>query len=448
MPIEYLARTLRRHTSAAAFVVVASVASVSVTADAGAHRSPQTAELVGERSPRFSDNRLAEPPPGPAAHRSRSADRADGAVPEGVTVFDDTLPALRKLDSALLRAVRRAATEARRNGVELYVNSGWRSAGYQQRLLDEARSKYGSRTEAARWVGTPATSSHVSGDAIDIGPPKAAKWLSEHGAVYNLCQIYENEPWHFELRAGAASRACPRRYPDPSHDPRMQQGRASDAERTTKPSQNAGAESSEPARPPLLPGTTLSSWRTWIGMYTGVALITLAALPLAALAAWTLARRRRRRGTSAARARRTAIADVGIVYGTLPWVWVTMLPGNNAGVVRGQVSLVPLRDLLTMPTPQIIGNLLIFAALGFLAPLRTRRLASLKRVVALAATGSVAIETTQYVLRLDRVSSVDDVLLNTAGAGLAALASRRWWLSVQPDLLRPPTSGDGVVTRT
>jgi glycopeptide antibiotics resistance protein len=37
------------------------------------------------------------------------------------------------------------------------------------------------------------------------------------------------------------------------------------------------------------------------------------------------------------------------------------------------------------------------------------------------------VETLQYVLRLDRVSSVDDVLVNTAGAVLAALASRRWW---------------------
>jgi hypothetical protein len=30
-------------------------------------------------------------------------------------------------------------------------------------------------------------------------------------------------------------------------------------------------------------------------------------------------------------------------------------------------------------------------------------------------------------LQLDRVSSVDDVLVNAAGAVLAALASRPWW---------------------
>ena len=65
---------------------------------------------------------------------------------------------------------------------------------------DEAVSKYGSEAEAARWVATPNTSAHVSGDAVDIGPSGAAAWLSEHGAAYGLCQIYGNEPWHYELR--------------------------------------------------------------------------------------------------------------------------------------------------------------------------------------------------------------------------------------------------------
>jgi hypothetical protein len=43
-----------------------------------------------------------------------------------------------------------------------------------------------------------------------------------------------------------------------------------------------------------------------------------------------------------------SLAEVGIVYGTAPWVWITMLPGAEAGTVPGRVSLVPLRDLLTI----------------------------------------------------------------------------------------------------
>jgi hypothetical protein len=53
-----------------------------------------------------------------------------------------------------------------------------------------------------------------------------------------------------------------------------------------------------------------------------------------------------------------------------------------------------------------------------------------------------ACETAQYALRLDRVSSVDDVLINAAGAGPAALASHRWWRATAkaPVFSPPPTA--------
>ena len=171
----------------------------------------------------------------------------------------------------------------------------------------------------------------------------------------------------------------------------------------------------------------IEGWQGWIGTFTGVVVMTVAALPLTALVAWGLARRRIAAGTTRSRAWRTSLAEVGIVYGTVPWVWMILLPGSRAGEVPGRVSLVPLRDLVSMSPGQIVGNLLVFAALGFLAPLRFAALASVPRILALAAGCSALVETAQYVLRLDRVSSVDDVLLNAVGAGLAALASHRWW---------------------
>jgi D-alanyl-D-alanine carboxypeptidase len=148
---------------------------------------------------------------------------ADGAVPEGTTVFDDEVPGLAKLDSDLLAALHRAAAEAAGDGVELQVDSGWRSPQYQAQLLREAISRYGSEEAATRWVATPETSAHVSGDAVDIGPSGAAAWLSAHGAAFGLCQIYGNEPWHYELRPQAIGHGCPAMYADPTHDPRMQQ---------------------------------------------------------------------------------------------------------------------------------------------------------------------------------------------------------------------------------
>jgi D-alanyl-D-alanine carboxypeptidase len=146
----------------------------------------------------------------------------DGAVPDGATVFADEIPGVAHLDPALLDALRHAATDAADDGVEFFVESGWRSPEYQQQLLQEAVSEYGSVAEAARWVATPSTSAHVSGDAVDIGPSDATAWLSAHGAEYGLCQIYSNEPWHYELRPEAIDRGCPPMYADPTHDPRMQ----------------------------------------------------------------------------------------------------------------------------------------------------------------------------------------------------------------------------------
>ncbi|WP_028923944.1 M15 family metallopeptidase [Pseudonocardia acaciae] len=150
-----------------------------------------------------------------------TAAEADGGLPGGVTVFDDRYPGVANLDPDLLQALRDAAMDAAADGVVFYVNSGWRSRAYQNQLLRDAVAKYGSEEEAARWVATADTSPHVSGHAIDVGRADATAWLSEHGARYGLCQIYRNEPWHYELRPEAISRGCHLMYADPTRDPRM-----------------------------------------------------------------------------------------------------------------------------------------------------------------------------------------------------------------------------------
>jgi glycopeptide antibiotics resistance protein len=98
------------------------------------------------------------------------------------------------------------------------------------------------------------------------------------------------------------------------------------------------------------------------------------------------------------------------------------------------VHLLPLRDLAAqlagdpgVAVAQIGGNLPVFAVFGALAPLRFGSLARLPVIIGLAAAGSLVVETLQYALALGRVSSIDDVLLNAAGAGVAGLVTRRWW---------------------
>jgi LAS superfamily LD-carboxypeptidase LdcB len=142
-------------------------------------------------------------------------------VPAGTTVFDDGVPGVAELDPALLAALRQAAMVAENDGVAFTVDSGWRSSSYQEQLFRSAVAEYGSETEAARWVATPATSEHVKGNAVDLGS-RGAAWLSDHGAAYGLCQIYRNEPWHFELRPDTARSGCPAMYADAAHDPRLQ----------------------------------------------------------------------------------------------------------------------------------------------------------------------------------------------------------------------------------
>jgi hypothetical protein len=184
--------------------------------------------LTSSPSPASSSSVAASPieiprgelPPLPG-DRSGALGEADGAVPAGTTVFDDHVPGVTKLDPALLHALRQAATDAAVSGVQFVVDSGWRSAQYQEQLLSQAISKYGSEAQATRWVAPPDRSSHVKGDAVDLGPA-AASWLSEHGAAYGLCRIYANEPWHYELRPEAVDHGCPALYADPTHDPRMQ----------------------------------------------------------------------------------------------------------------------------------------------------------------------------------------------------------------------------------
>ena len=173
------------------------------------------AAAVSQQLPAASPSTAASPVDVP-----RSEHRGAPGVRGGATVFDEGVPAVAKLDSDLLDAVRKAGRDAAAAGVEFYVDSGWRSREHQERLRQEAISKHGSEAEAARWVATAETSPHVSGNAVDM-PSDAAAWLSEHGAEYGLCQIYANEPWHYELRPEAIDHGCPAMYADPTHDPRM-----------------------------------------------------------------------------------------------------------------------------------------------------------------------------------------------------------------------------------
>jgi len=205
------ARRNRRAAALFATLVVALIAAVFVVQQAltGASASTSPPPQAGQVQ--------QEVPVKEAAADDGRITAADGLIAEGRPAgVDDNVPAVTNLDPPLLAALRRAAAAASADGVELRINSGWRSREFQDRLLADAVKKYGSAQEAARWVATADASEHVSGDAADIGPWAAAEWLGRHGAAFGLCQIYGNEPWHFELRAKASTEGCPRMLRDPT----------------------------------------------------------------------------------------------------------------------------------------------------------------------------------------------------------------------------------------
>ena len=159
---------------------------------------------------------LAPPAPSPSSSPAdmtigpAATDSVGGWLPDGVTLspFDVKDPIVGLLDPALLTAVQDATRAASKAGIDMRVNSGWRTRGFQQRLFDDAVARYGSVAAADQFVASPDASKHVSGQAVDIAPVDADNWLIRNGPQFGLCQIYANEIWHFELAADAQGR-CP-----------------------------------------------------------------------------------------------------------------------------------------------------------------------------------------------------------------------------------------------
>ncbi|MCV7267710.1 M15 family metallopeptidase [Mycolicibacterium doricum] len=147
---------------------------------------------------------------GPAA-----TDTFGGYLPESgtLTAFDVENPIVGRLDPALLTAVQEAARAAAADGVEVGINSGWRSIGFQERLFQDGVRTYGSVEIARQFVASPQTSMHVVGRAVDVGGPDAAAWMSRNGPRFGLCQVYANELWHYELTADADG-ICPPMKPN------------------------------------------------------------------------------------------------------------------------------------------------------------------------------------------------------------------------------------------
>ena len=157
-------------------------------------------------------------------------------------------------------------------------------------------------------------------------------------------------------------------------------------------------------------------------------IVALLVLPTAGVTAYLWRRR--------TRSAREALGEVGLLCWTLPFIGMLFTPRPTPR----SIDLVPLHDLPSWfsgdpgtAAAQLVGNLAVLAGVGFFLPIRFGWAASLPRIPVIAAAGAVVIEALQWVLAIGRVSSVDDVLINTLGAVLAAACSHRWWIMVKAD---------------
>ena len=148
----------------------------------------------------------------------RAASRTACCRPRA-TVYDDH-PGVVGLDSRLLEELRAATADASAQGIGI-VSTG---AGGRRRTSRRCTRRQSPSTARSRGaVARPGTSVHESGAAVDLGAEQCRRLAGAARRRLGLCQVYDNEPWHFvELDPDAVEQGCPPPYDDPSDDPRLQ----------------------------------------------------------------------------------------------------------------------------------------------------------------------------------------------------------------------------------
>jgi hypothetical protein len=95
------------------------------------------------------------------------------------------------------QAFDRMAAAARADGVQLLVNSAFRSDAEQAVLF--------ARNPDPKWVAPPGQSLHRYATELDLGPSAAYGWLAANARRFGFVQRYSWEPWHFGYTLNARS---------------------------------------------------------------------------------------------------------------------------------------------------------------------------------------------------------------------------------------------------
>ena len=139
--------------------------------------------------------------------------------PLGQTELKEGTERPTQLHPQLLARFHSAQAAAKELGIELSIDSGYRTLEKQNYLYQRAIKTYKSADEAIKWVLPENLSRHPWGLALDVNlnhDKSGASWLETNGATFGLCRVYENEWWHFEPLI-APGGICPPLMPDASY---------------------------------------------------------------------------------------------------------------------------------------------------------------------------------------------------------------------------------------
>lgn len=108
------------------------------------------------------------------------------------------------------------AAAAKKDSVDLIADSGFRSAGYQRRIISRRLAEGEKPDKVLSMVAPPGYSQHESGFALDLVPSEARfakseayRWLKSHASKFGFFETYPDsagrkhpwEPWHWAYRA-------------------------------------------------------------------------------------------------------------------------------------------------------------------------------------------------------------------------------------------------------
>lgn len=106
-----------------------------------------------------------------------------------------------EVELATARAFRKMEAAAARDGITLYIRSGFRSHDRQEWLYRAWKEGWGNK--AAR----PGYSNHQSGHALDLHVDHdVLAWLTTHAKRFGFHQTVRGEPWHWEFKPTKSKR--------------------------------------------------------------------------------------------------------------------------------------------------------------------------------------------------------------------------------------------------